>query len=112
MQELPGHKHLLLGNYDDPNLVNRLDVFDSVFRMKTIDDTLDEEKVRVFLCHYPFAEWPGFYGGAYPVYGHIHTTLGHGYRAMYDQDRAFNASVEILGYTPQTLGNVRSMHSN
>lgn len=110
MQELPGHKHLLLGNHDDPTLVNRLDVFDSVFRMNTIDDTLGGEKVRVLLCHYPFAEWPGFYRGTYHVYGHIHNTLGHGYQAMHDQDHAFNASVEILGYTPQTLGNVRSLH--
>lgn len=110
MQELPGHKHLLLGNHDDPALADRLDVFHSVFRMKTIEDVLNGESVRVFLCHYPLAEWPEFYKGSYHLYGHIHNTLGHGYQTMYNQDRAFNVSAEIMNYTPQTLGNVMCMH--
>ena len=55
---------------------------------------------RVVLCHYPLAEWNGFFHGIWHIYGHIHNNTGGAYQYMKTQDRALNAGCMINYYTP------------
>lgn len=101
LAQLKGHKHLIKGNHDGKLLKNEKarEYFES------IDDILQitDEGRRVCMCHYPLAEWPGYYKGGYHVYGHIHNNTNDAFHIMKNMDRALNAAVAINNYMPVTL---------
>ena len=63
LRQLPGHKHLIIGNHDGALLKNAaaMRYFESVDMLTKIVDTLDGEKKQVILCHYPIYEWDGYH---------------------------------------------------
>jgi len=63
------------------------------------------------LCHYPLAEWFGFYKGHYHIYGHIHNHDDETARFMKTRERAFNAGCMLYGYTPVTLEEMKRYHN-
>lgn len=101
LRQLPGHKHLIVGNHDGELLKNRaaMSCFESVDQMKFIKD--GEE--NVVMCHYPVAEWNGMFRGTYLVYGHIHNQTQDAYRFMKTRDRALNAGCMLNRYAPASL---------
>lgn len=64
---------------------------------------LVDQKRRVILCHYPMAEWNGFYRGSYHIYGHIHQRTDGAYQYMKQFDNALNAAACMNHYIPCSL---------
>lgn len=108
LEQLPGHKHLIYGNHDKVllRIPSALEYFASVQPMLELLDP--ELGVNVMLCHYPMAEWPGFFNGAYHIYGHLHNVKNTTYYLMRQVERALNASAEIVMYEPVTLSELIS----
>ena len=98
--QLKGKKHLIIGNHDkgimkDPDAVK---CFESIGHMKTIRDS----GRKIFLCHYPVAEWPGYYHGMIHFYGHIHNAENTTKEIMDGIPNAYNVGADLLGFTPRT----------
>lgn len=66
---LNGRKHFLMGNHDDKK-TRRLG-WQGVGEYAEIK----HNHRGVVLCHYPFAEWNGFYRGALHFHGHQHNKV-------------------------------------
>ncbi len=101
LQQLKGHKHLILGNHDwtikdDPDVIEALESIDSLKRIE------DDGKI-IILCHYPLAVWDQKHRGSYHVYGHVHSKIDDATKFMLMQEHAFNAGCMVNGYVPCTL---------
>lgn len=98
LKQLKGHKILILGNHDELILKNpnALAMLDGVEKMLEIKDG----NRNVCLCHYPIAEWNGFFHDAWHIYGHIHNKRNASYDYMKTQKMALNAGCMINNYMP------------
>lgn len=107
LRQLKGHKHLIIGNHDKKLLKNKkaMSYFESVSYMRTIED----QGRKVVLCHYPIAEWDGYFRGVYHIYGHIHNNDNEAKFFMESKERAFNAGCMLTGYAPVSLGELIRM---
>lgn len=102
LKRLKGRKRLIVGNHDGRLVKNRRAAafFESIDELLTINDG----NRQVVLCHYPIAEWAGYFRGAYHVYGHVHNNFHNDYwKFMKTQERALNAGCMVNGYAPATL---------
>ena len=77
LEQLKGHKHLVIGNHDVKWMKNILldKYFESVEHMEIIKDG----KRNITVCHYPLMEWPQSryaqctpQGRSWLIHGHIH----------------------------------------
>ncbi len=104
LDQLAGHKHLIIGNHDWKTLKNEtaMKCFESVEQIMMI---LDDDQ-QVCLCHYPIAEWNGARHGAWLVYGHIHASTDDAYQFMKTRSKALNAAACINDYKPATLADL------
>ena len=98
LRQLRGHKFLVLGNHDlpilgDPKALHYLEGVDNMMNIK------DGEN-EIILCHFPIAEWNGYFHGSYHIYGHIHNRKGEAYEVMKKMDHALNAGCMINNYMP------------
>jgi len=112
LSQLKGRKHLIVGNHDEDLLMDAYarSSFESVHEICEVEDTLDNKKVMVTLCHYPLMEWNRIRHGAILVYGHIHADNRKDIQDYYRsraKERAFNAGCMINNYTPCTLLELR-----
>ena len=98
LKQLKGHKILIIGNHDTELFKNptAMSYFEDVQQILTISD----QDKRICLCHYPLAEWDGYYHGVWHIYGHIHNNKNEAYSVMKDKERALNAGCMINNYTP------------
>ena len=101
LEQLTGHLHLIRGNHD--HFIKKEPECREYFQ--SIDDLLsvDDEGRRVILCHYPLAEWEGFYHGAYHLYGHIHNNDCEAQNIMAKLPRCYNVGMDCLNFVPMTL---------
>lgn len=101
LRQLNGRKHLIVGNHDHKLLKNQaaLSYFESVEKMIRIND----QGTDIVLCHFPMAEWEGYFRGAYHIYGHIHNKINDGGRFMLSQERALNCGCMINNYMPASF---------
>ena len=101
LRQLRGHKFLILGNHDHPILENpkALHYLEGVEKMMRIQD--DDQKIC--LCHFPIAEWNGYYKGVWHVYGHIHNRISDTSKFMMTREHALNAGCMINNYTPASF---------
>ena len=101
LKRLKGHKHLIIGNHDKETLENEtaMSYFESVDKMMHV---VDGDK-HICLCHFPIAEWNGYYKGHWHVYGHIHNRKNETYEFMRTKERALNAAASINNYTPANI---------
>ena len=101
LRALKGKKHLIVGNHDDALLKNdkAMSYFESVDYIKKIHDN----GKTIIMCHYPLAEWDGFFRGSIHIYGHIHASKNDAYEFMKKYDNALNAGCMINNYTPASL---------
>lgn len=100
LEQLKGHKHLIVGNHDRKGRADKLfnrdwaDYFvDShdYFRLK-----VDGEKF--VMCHFPFASWER---GYINLHGHLHSPAG--YQNKY---RQYDVGMDANNYTPILLSDV------
>lgn len=107
LKRLTGRIHLIRGNHDT-FLKNR--ALERYF--VSIDDmlTIADENRRVFMCHYPLAEWPGYYRNAIHLFGHIHNNRNEACEIMKTLPRCFNVGMDCIGFTPLTLSQILSFY--
>ncbi len=105
LRKLKGKKHLIVGNHDVHLLKNTqaMSYFETVEKQMVIKDRDETSEVQVFLSHYPTADYPNMYHGAYHVYAHIHANKNDTYEFMKTRPRALNAGCMINHYTPALL---------
>lgn len=101
LEQLKGHKHLIVGNHDSKLLNNAVTMsfFESVHEMLLIKD----EDKEIVLCHYPMASWAKSHHGTWHIYGHIYNDKGEVYEYMKLKPRALNAGCMINNYAPASL---------
>ena len=101
LRQLKGHKHLIIGNHDGDTLKNEkaMSYFETVEKMMHVSDN----GKQICLCHFPIAEWNGFYKGHWHIYGHIHSRLDDTYYFMRNREHALNAAACINNYTPVSM---------
>jgi calcineurin-like phosphoesterase family protein len=58
---------------------------------------------HICLCHFPLAEWNGFFRDAWHIYGHIHCKKEETYEIMKNRPRALNAGCMINHYAPASF---------
>ncbi|MGN0536560.1 MAG: metallophosphoesterase [Acutalibacteraceae bacterium] len=104
LTRLKGKKHLIVGNHDNRLVQNptALSFFVSVDQILYVTDEMNRQNYQICLCHFPIAEWNGFYKGDLHVYGHIHSDRGESYQFMRTK-KAYNAGCMINNYMPVTL---------
>ena len=101
LKKLKGKKHLIVGNHDT-KWMKQIDLskyFVEIDKMTTVKDN----NRTVVICHYPLAEWDGYFRGTYHVYAHIHNNINETYNFMKTRERALNCGCMINGYRPVTL---------
>lgn len=101
-ERLNGKKVLIVGNHEKKLIrdTRAMRCFESVHDILTINDG----NRSIVLCHYPLAEWPGYFHGAYHIYGHIHANTGNPvYSYISRFERAYNAGCMINNYEPVTF---------
>lgn len=102
LKRLKGRKRFVVGNHDGVLLKNRK----AMTYFESVDDILTETdgKRQVVMCHYPLAEWPGYFRGTLHVYGHIHNNVRNdAWKYLRTQENALNAGCMINGWAPATL---------
>lgn len=105
LEQLRGHKHLIVGNHDNALLNDPKAVayFESIEKMMHITDTYQGANVQIQLCHYPLAEWNKMKHGSWLIYGHIHNRRDEAYEFMKTREHALNAAAAINHYTPASF---------
>jgi calcineurin-like phosphoesterase family protein len=100
---LKGRKHLIIGNHDSKLLKNEEAM--AMFVESTPYLKLDDKGRQVILCHYPIAEWDGYFRDkCYHLFGHVHNNFKnpwHGF--MSKLHNCWNVGVDVTGYRPVTL---------
>ena len=102
VKQLNGILHLVTGNHDLPYLKN----MDYHYLFADTDQIryLKHEGDHIFLCHYPMAEWSGYYRGSWHIYGHIHNDKkSAAFQYLKTQEKALNAGVDICNFAPVTF---------
>lgn len=103
LERIKCRKHLIIGNHDGKLLSNRTATNMFVERPRDYSKIKDNDK-DVVLCHYPIAEWDGYFRGTYHIFGHVHNNFGNPWYAyMSKLKNCFNAGVDVNDYEPMTL---------
>jgi len=101
IKKLNGILHLIAGNHDIPYLKNT----DYHYLFADVDHLryLSHDGKDIFLCHYPLAEWSGYFRGSWHIYGHIHNQKNPAFLHMKNLEHALNAGVDVCNYMPVTF---------
>ncbi len=73
--------------------------FEAVDKMMHVSD----DGRQICICHFPLAEWNGFYKRALHIYGHIHNKKDDTWEFMKTRMRAYNAGCMLHDYMPVKL---------
>ena len=101
LKQLNGHKHLIVGNHDRKLLKDS----EAMGYFVSVDNYLElsDNGRHLVLCHYPMAEWNGFFSGALHLYGHIHNSVNESAKYMLQFENALNCGCMINNYAPVSL---------
>lgn len=101
LKQLKGHKILVLGSHDGPILENleAQRCLEGIERLMHVKDGGH----NLCLCHFPIAEWNGFFRNTWHIYGHIHNRKAETYEIMKTRPRALNAGCMINHYAPASF---------
>lgn len=101
-------KVLIIGNHDRSLLSHHS------FRKQFLDiretELLNDGENKLFLAHYPHAEWDGYYRGRYHFYGHIHNSTSGAANIMKSYSNAVNVCADVLDFCPKTASELISNH--
>lgn len=97
LHQLPGIKHLIVGNHDRKGRADKL--FNRDWREFFVDShdyfRLKTKQGKFVLCHFPFASWER---GYYNLHGHLHSPAGY-----QNKWRQYDVGVDANNYTPLLL---------
>lgn len=104
IRRIPGRKVLIKGNHDKEPLHHRSfrSCFDEIVSNTIVTDTVNGQTIKIFLSHYPMAEWDGYYKGIWHFYGHVHNACGGGATLISLLPRAINVGVDVCSFMPKT----------
>ena len=105
-KQLKGRKILIRGNHDSSWVKScSPDKFAACFEDYRDYCTVKIGKTRCVLFHYPIANWDGCGKGTIHIYGHLHDGRHRleAWKYMRNRPDAYNASAEVVNYTPATL---------
>lgn len=108
LKQINGKKHLIIGNHDGIILSNNeaRKQFVEITNYKRIDDN----GRMVILCHYPIAEWDGYFRGSYHLFGHVHNNFNNPwYKYMSSLNNCYNVGVDVTDFKPVTLDQLINM---
>lgn len=94
---LNGRKVLIVGNHDkdyDPAL------FEEIHQLHEVNVPVRGRHFRFVLCHYPFAEWNGFYKGAIHLHGHQHNKPVYNEEMRSQKLLRYDVGVDANGFYP------------
>lgn len=103
-------KILIKGNHDARWCKHRhfRNQFEAIYDIKAVREC----GTRIVLCHYPLAEWDGFYKGHYHFYGHIHNSNEGAALLMKSIPRAVNVGVDVNDFKPKTAAELLEAFNN
>lgn len=104
IRKIPGHKILIKGNHDK-SLIKRhsfRQCFTDIVSNEIVRDTVDDQEVKIFLTHYPMAEWDGYWKEIWQFYGHVHNNPHGGAALMSMIPTAINVGVDVQNFMPKT----------
>ena len=110
LQQLKGRKVLIVGNHDGKTLQDSetMKYFEDARPMMHVTDG----DKQICLCHFPIAEWNGYYHGSWHIYGHIHNRKNETYEFMRTREKALNAGCMINNYAPATFSELLQNNQN
>ena len=87
-------KILIEGNHDARWLKDYRfrNSFSNIYANRIVHDG----EYKIFLSHYPMAEWDGYYKGIYLFYGHIHNAANRAAAVMNLYENAVNVSLDCI----------------
>lgn len=114
IKQIPGHKILIKGNHDKSLIKDASfrHCFTDIVTNEIVRDQVDDEDVKIFLSHYPMAEWDGFYKWIWHFYGHVHNSPSGGAAVMQLIPTAVNVGVDTNAFTPKTAKELISDRRN
>lgn len=113
LSRLNGNIHLIMGNHDYQNKINRnisKNLFKSIndyLDIRVLDEEMDDGEQRLFLCHYPMNSWAGSQRGSWNLFGHVHTRP-YSYNPRYNCN-SLDVGVDAHNYTPIHYNQVKSL---
>ena len=118
LSRLNGRKALILGNHDDPSVLNVEAVRAQLEDVAEYREITDQGR-HVVLCHYPILAFRDHYFGWYHLYGHVHASYEWNVtenakrllQKLYVRDdvcRMYNvgAMIPVMRYTPRSLDEI------
>ena len=118
LSRLNGRKALILGNHDDPSVLNVEVVRAQLEDVAEYREITDQGR-HVVLCHYPILAFRDHYFGWYHLYGHVHASYEWNVtenakrllQRLYVRDdvcRMYNvgAMIPAMAYTPRSLDEI------
>lgn len=100
LRQIKGKLVLIIGNHDRGQLKHG--TFRRCFSEIHESLMLKDGEYDLFLSHFPYAEWDGFYKGRYHFYGHVHNKLDGGAALMALLPQAVNVGMDINEFMPKT----------
>jgi calcineurin-like phosphoesterase family protein len=95
LQRLNGRKHLLFGNHDNVNVMEKMVELKSLASAQQVLDLKIDHR-HYWLSHYPHRSWPSRTHGSAHLFGHCHGLLSpHG--------RSFDVGVDAWDFSPVSL---------
>ena len=106
MEQLNGHKHLILGNHDKDKMMEHSNLWESVNVYKELK--LDYYKIVLF--HYPIYDWNGAYHKSVHLYGHVHNNLDlRDVETRHKNKWCYNVGVDTNNYTPVSWQEIKKI---
>ena len=103
MEQLNGHKHLILGNHDKEKMMKHSNLWESVDYYKK----LSIDGYMVILFHFPIADFEGMYNQSVHLFGHIHGN--NSLMDKLDKNRYYfyNVSADVNNLTPISWNDIK-----
>lgn len=96
---LNGKKYIIIGNHDNKQNLIRCQKEGLIISVKE-SQIIQINNDRVFLSHYPYREWGGYYKNAYHLYGHTHGKID-------DYKQSTEISCDVWEYEPVSWEEVK-----
>ena len=109
LSRINGKKVLIAGNHDAEPLHHKS--FCKCFVDIREHEIIRDNNTKIFLHHYPMAEWDGYYKGIWHFYGHVHNSdQGAGFLMNY-YPTAVNVGVDVNDFRPKTAKELMEGHT-
>ena len=85
--------HVCRGNHDAASLIKHVSTMEHMLFKKF---KIDNETIKIHLCHYPLCSWGSMHHGGYHLYGHCHGTFEEELNNCYPERRAMDVGIDYI----------------